>query len=154
MPKNSTCAIFPLSNANPSLSTPSGATTSVVGDTIDVRASDGTLVARYDAETGELTLSAKTGVTISARQGTLTLEGEELNFAATRARFEVEQWEVRASRIVERTIDVFRTVEGLAETHARRMRMLVERTLELSGHRTSIVSKEDTRIDGKRVLLG
>lgn len=154
MTRPATAEVLPLHARTSALVTPNGATTAIDGDAIVVHAPDGQLVARYDTATGELMLSARAGVTIAAKQRTLTLEADELRLAATKACVEVEEWEVRAERIVERAVDVFRTVEGVAETHARRLRMVVERTLELTGRRTSIVSKEDTRIDGKRVLLG
>jgi hypothetical protein len=154
MSRNATAEVLQLTEIHPTIATPGGATATVEGDAIALRAADGALVARYDAATGELLLSARTDVTVAAPRGTLSFQAETLRFAATQATVEVERWELRANRVVERAVDVFRTVEGLAETHAKRMRTLVERTLELSGRRTSIVSKEDTRIDGKRVLLG
>ncbi len=137
-----------------SLSTPSGARTEVDGNAIVIHAPDGTLLVRYDADTGALVLSARTSVAISAKSGSISLDSETLEINAKNARIAVGEWNLDAERIVERTFDVFRTVEGIAETHARRMRTIVERTLEFCSRRTTVTSKEDTRIDGKRVLLG
>lgn len=139
---------------SPTLRTPSGAEAKTDGDTISIHAPDGALLAHYDAATGALRLSARTEVVVSAKGGRLSLDAETLEIAATTARVKVKDWHFEAERILERTFDAFRTVEGIAETHARRMRTIVDRTLELCSRRTTVTSKEDTRIDGKRVLLG
>jgi hypothetical protein len=73
---------------------------------------------------------------------------------AAAASLAIGHLELRAERIVERTVDAFRTVEGLLETRAKHARTLVARTFELFSRRTTIASEEDTRVDGKRVLLG
>ena len=69
---------------------------------------------------------------------------------------EISPAERNVSLLTPRSRQAFllRTVEGLLETRARRARTLVDRGLELLARRTSVVSREDTRIDGKRVLLG
>lgn len=136
------------------MTTPSGATTALDGDTILVRAPDGALLASYDSATGTLVLSARTEIAISSKNGRISLDSETLEITAKTARVKVGTWNFDAERILERTFDAFRTVEGIAETHARRMRTIVERTLEFCSNRTTVSSKEDTRIDGKRVLLG
>jgi RNase adaptor protein for sRNA GlmZ degradation len=133
--------------------TKSGASAEVDGERISLHTADGVLIARYDAERRELTLTSPGDVALVAKRR-MTLEAETLAVKAGRAELEIGHWQLTAARIVEKTGDLFRSIEGIAETRARRMRTLVERTLELMGGRTSIISKEDTRIDGKRVLLG
>src|SRR5262249_13349033 len=80
--------------------------------------------------------------------------GASLSVRAPKASGAVGHWELRAERIVERATDAFHTVEGLLETRARPARALCSRTFELLSRRTTIASEEDTRVDGKRVLLG
>jgi len=57
-------------------------------------------------------------------------------------------------RVIERAKDTYRHVEGLAELQANRTRTLVEDTCRTIAEKTTIVSEDDTLIDGKRVLLG
>ena len=59
-----------------------------------------------------------------------------------------------AERILERANNVFRTVEGVIDTRAGRLRSLARETTQVRSGATSITSKEDTFIDGRRVLLG
>jgi hypothetical protein len=66
----------------------------------------------------------------------------------------VARFELRAHRIVESSVDAVRTCEGLLHIAAARARAVVSGAYEVIAKRTSIVSDEDTTIDGKRVLLG
>ncbi|MBK8256855.1 MAG: DUF3540 domain-containing protein [Polyangiaceae bacterium] len=66
----------------------------------------------------------------------------------------VERFELSATRIVEKTRETFREASGLVETRAGRVRAIVEDVYSLFARRTSLASKEDTSIDGKKVLLG
>lgn len=140
--------------SSPTIATPAGATASVVDELIALRAADGTLLAAYDAARGELVLAAPEHLKLRAPGGRVSLEAAELAVRASVVTWAVGHWELGADRIVERTRDAFRHVEGILETRARRARTLVDRTLELVARRTSVTSEEDTHIDGKRVLLG
>jgi hypothetical protein len=130
-----------------SVATPSGASASVEGDRIALRDAAGRLLLTLDGATGELRLEAQKDLRLSAPEGRVVVEAGALDLS-------VGHYELRAQRIIERTTDAFRTAEGILETRARHARLLVSRTLELFGRRTTISSEEDTRIDGKRVLLG
>jgi hypothetical protein len=66
----------------------------------------------------------------------------------------VGRWNMTADRVMERANDVYRTVQGVIETRAGRLRSLVRETTQVRSGATSITSKEDTFIDGRRVLLG
>ena len=61
---------------------------------------------------------------------------------------------ITAERMLERARDVYRDVEGVIETRAGRMRTLVRGATQVRSGSTSIVSEDDTFIDGSRVLLG
>lgn len=67
---------------------------------------------------------------------------------------QVERLEVTATRIVERSRDTFREATDLLQTRAGRARTLIQDVYALYSRRTTMDSKEDTSIDGKRVLLG
>ncbi len=66
----------------------------------------------------------------------------------------VGRWELRAQRVVEHVLDVYREVEGLDQTRAGRVRTLVKGVFRVLAGRSEVVSKDDNVIDGKRVLLG
>jgi len=66
----------------------------------------------------------------------------------------VERYELQARRLVERAQTAWRDVEGLLQTRAGRVRTLVKESLQMLAERTHIASKQDTSVDGKRVLLG
>ncbi|MFO0551740.1 MAG: DUF3540 domain-containing protein [Polyangiaceae bacterium] len=66
----------------------------------------------------------------------------------------VEAWELTAQTVVERTRNVLRVTAELVEERAGRVRSLVEGTWSLWSNRSTMVSTEDTSIDGERVLLG
>lgn len=131
----------------PVVVTPAGASASVEGETIALRDAAGRLLLTLDGATGELRLEAQKDLRLSAPSGQVVVEASAMSLSTG-------HYELRAERIVERATDVFRTVESLLETRARHLRAVVSRTLELAGRRTSITSEEDTRVDGKRVLLG
>jgi Protein of unknown function (DUF3540) len=141
---------------------PSGASASVDGDRIAVRDAEGRVVVTLDGATGELCISAEKDLRLAAPSGRVLVEaatevrlqGASLAVTAAEAALAIGHYELRAERIIERTTDAFRTASGLVETRAKHARMIVSRTLELFGRRTTVASEEDTRIDGKRVLLG
>ena len=66
----------------------------------------------------------------------------------------VGRWNMTAERVIERASDVYRNIEGVIETRAGRLRSLVRGMTQMRSGTTSITSKEDTSVDGRRVLLG
>jgi hypothetical protein len=66
----------------------------------------------------------------------------------------VTKIEIDAERVIERTKDTFREVEGLAQTCAGTMRSLVKDVFSLHSRRSVMKSSDDTSIDGSKVLLG
>jgi len=144
-----------------SIAAAGGARATVEGETVAIHDAGGALVAAYDGATGELRIAAPRDLRLAAPAGRVIVEGAsiamksgDLAVDASSASFAVGQWELRAGRLVERVTDAFRSVDGLLETRAGRLRTLVASTLELMGKRTTITSEKDTRIDGERVLLG
>jgi hypothetical protein len=59
-----------------------------------------------------------------------------------------------AHRLIERARDAFRDVAELSQSRIGRARTIVRDSYSLTSHRTTLNSKEDTSIDGKRILLG
>ncbi len=125
----------------------------------EIVAPDGDLV--FSAPAGKVRINAGTDIEIEA-QGNLTQRaGQTASVLATRivqtashVAQQAERIEVTAARLVERTRDVYREASDLMETRAGRARLLVSDVYSVLSRRTAMASKEDTTIDGKRVLLG
>jgi hypothetical protein len=136
-----------------------GAKAEVEEGAIVVRDREGRCVVRYDPATGavelcadgELTLAAKT---VKIRAEVIEHEAREVRTSADFVGVSTARWELAAGKITERAHNVFRDATGLVQTRAKRARYIVEGALSLFSKRTSVRSKEDTKIDGKRVLLG
>jgi hypothetical protein len=62
--------------------------------------------------------------------------------------------ETEATKIVEKTKDVFRDVAGLAQSRIGRARTIVRDVFSMESRRTVMRSKEDTAIDGDKILIG
>jgi hypothetical protein len=171
--KGRVSVVRPLAEPARSIAARGGARAIVEDATIAIEDRAGRLVATFDGETGALTITASADLRLSAPAGRVSLEardgielatsngGARLDLAdqrvslrATEADVDVGAWTMRAGRVVERLGDAYRTVDGLVETRAKRLRTLVAGTLELFGRRTTIQSEKDTRIDGERVRLG
>lgn len=152
------------------VTTPSGASATADGDLLALRDAGGRVIATLDGSTGELRLAAEGDLRLSAPSGRVLIDAasdveieaggrlaqraKSIAVAAERAAHAIGVFELRAERIIERTTDALRTAEGLLETRAKHARTIVARTFELASRRTTIASEEDTRVDGKRVLLG
>jgi len=116
---------------------------------------------------GDIRVSAPAG-RIILEAPTLELEAEQADVHAERLSFRAEQMVIRATemaqhvgrlqtsaqRIVESAVDVYRDVERSAHTRVHHARTIVEDAYQLFSARTTLVSKEDTVIDGKRIHLG
>lgn len=83
-----------------------------------------------------------------------TLRAKTLRTTAEKVVQVVDAWELRADQVREQARSVYRDVEGLLQTRAERVRTVVSDTLHMVAKRTRIRSKEDTSVDGRRVLLG
>lgn len=135
------------------------------------------LVLRVEPSRGVLTLSVPEGdLRLSAPKGRVSVEGEaialeaqgELSQRAERlsldartlegnaktAAWSAGEWKIRAGRIGERAGSVLREVEHTLEERAGRIRSVARGLFQVLSERTSMRSKDNTAIDGKRVLLG
>jgi hypothetical protein len=66
----------------------------------------------------------------------------------------VGRYELTANRLIERTQSSFRDVKDLAQSRIGRMRTVVSDVYSVYSRRSVLVSKEETSIDGSKVLLG
>lgn len=147
-----------------------GATVRITGGTAaEIRDREGRLLVRYEdghaeiaAPTGDLRLAAPQGrVVIQAgtdiqldTAGEVTVKAERFFTKVRVLAQHADRLEVSAGRILEKAREAYQDVEELLQTRAGRIRALVEDAYHLQSRRTSIASKEDTSIDGKKVLLG
>lgn len=90
----------------------------------------------------------------NVKTGQASLTAERILTTARVLSQTVERLEVSAARLFERTRESYRETSGLLQTRAGRLRAVVEDAFSLSAKRTTIASKEETSIDGEKVLLG
>lgn len=114
----------------------------------------------------DLTQRAGHRLDVAARR--LTVEADETRLSTAQATVvaerilttarvlahNVERFEVSATKLLEKTRETYREASDLLQTRAGRLRTVVEDTFSLHARRTTIVSKDETSIDGKKVLLG
>ena len=166
----------------PTLPLPGGGSVAVIGEGVEIRDEAGRLLVRYAggsaeiaAPDGDLTLAAPLGrvvlrsgtdidveaARLSVRTdeshiitGQATLLAQRITTTASVLSQSVERFELTATRLVERTRDAFRETADLAQTRAGRMRTLVKDVCSIYSRRTVMASREDTSIDGSKILLG
>ena len=106
------------------------------------RASVGARRLDVDTEHANLTASVVTALArrIATRVDSATLEARA--------------YEVAVTSLVTKARDALTEVADSIETRAGAMRSLVKGLFALHSERTALVSKEDTSVDGKKILLG
>ncbi len=143
------------------LRTPAGASVRVEGDRISVQDEAGGLLLEHDASARQTRIARPEGE-LSIEAGRVRIAGEQIDLEArgsvrTRAAERIDhvgRWELRAQRVLQQCVDVYREIEGVEATRAGRVRMLVKGVMRVFADRSEIASRQDTVIDGKRVLLG
>ncbi|MCA9640020.1 MAG: DUF3540 domain-containing protein [Myxococcales bacterium] len=146
-----------------------GAYAERTGSTLALYDNAGRLLVNYDTQSGTLELRATADLHLAAPAGSVRvsagrrielsapeaeLAGRQLSLRGDATQVDFGRLELRGERLLTRVAEAFVDVERVAETRAKRLRTLVESTLELFAQRTSIRSEKDTRVDGKRILLG
>lgn len=86
--------------------------------------------------------------------GTVTTVARAIATTADHVAIAAEKYELTAARLFEKSKDTFREVADLAQTRAGRVRTVVASLFSLHARRTVVASKEDTSIDGRKILLG
>jgi len=79
---------------------------------------------------------------------------QSVETAVGRARQVVEVAELTAGRIVERSKDVFRETEGVAQTRAGRIRMVAEGVFSVLSERATLKAEDNMAIMGEKIELG
>jgi hypothetical protein len=107
---------------------------------------------------GRTTLQSET-LDISSQKASLRsklaeLVADTLEVTAPSAALGIGRWQLKAERVFEQASEVYREVHGVIDTRAGRIRSKVAGATQWFSKSTSIVSEEDTFVDGRRVLLG
>ena len=102
---------------------------------------------------------AAPSVDVRARRAQLavteaTLLARSIRSSAERIATNVEELTITATRVVERSRERVMDVAERLETKAGRVRSTVRDLYSLVSRRTTLLSSDDTAIDGRRVLLG
>jgi hypothetical protein len=102
-------------------------------------------------ETPKLEVRAKQSELVSAKA---TLIARRIAVTAEHVAQNVEHYELYADKLVEKARNSFREVSGLAQSTLGRARSVVRGIYSLRTQRSIMISKEETSIDGERILLG
>lgn len=86
--------------------------------------------------------------------GVVTLLARRIATRVDSATLEARAYEVSVTSLVTKARDTLTEVAESIETRAGAMRSLVKGLFALHSERTALVSKEDTSVDGKKILLG
>lgn len=106
---------------------------------------------RAEVKADQLSLQSKTARFVV---GQASVFARVIATTAERVATSADRYELTATRLVEKTRDTFRDVADLAQSRIGRARTIVSDVYSLSSGRSVMVSKEETRIDGSKVLLG
>lgn len=87
-------------------------------------------------------------------KGPLSVLAQRIATSAEVLSQSAERFELDATRLVEKTRNAFRDTAELAQTRVGRARTIVGDVYALFSRRTTMVSNEDTSIDGSKILLG
>lgn len=131
--------------------------TSVAGRCVDVRA--GNIEAPQLRVASKKTTLNSDRIEVKANKtefatNSATMVADSIATTARTLAYNVERYELTAQRLVEKTRDTFRDVSDLLQTRVGRVRTLVDDVYALYSRRSVMVSKQDTSIDGERILLG
>lgn len=99
-------------------------------------------------------LTVDAGEASAVVKGPLTVLAQQIATSAEILTQNVSRFELTATRLVEKTRDAFRDTSDLAQTRVGRARTIVGDVYALFSRRTTMVSNEDTSIDGRKILLG
>lgn len=130
-------------------------------DLLRVRGPDGRLLVEV-AEDGSVTLCVPRGDLRLRAEGRVCIEGAEgveikgplVHVEASNLRHVVGVLETRARRIVERTKDAYRDVEGVSQLRAGQVKLVAKKTLRVMAERLRFRAQKDAKVQGEKIYLG
>lgn len=152
------CAEIAAPSGDLRLSAPTGRVVLHGGTAVEVSAG-ASPSPRLSIEEGQTTVAAKrleVGVEEAqvVAKGPISVLAQQLATSAEVLVQNAVRFELTATRLVEKTRDAFRDTSELAQTRVGRARLLVSDVYALFSRRTTMVSNEETSIDGSKILLG
>jgi len=87
-------------------------------------------------------------------QATVSLQNKSIELRGTEGRLVVERLQIAAQTLIEKTKNVFRTVEQLSQLQAGRVRTLIDSTFFFKSRRAFIKSDEEYKINAETIHLG
>ena len=112
---------------------------------------------RLRMQPGELSIASAV-VTAAATQLEVlaeraSVQAQRVQTHVERARHVAKTVELRAGRIVEHAVDVYREAEGLSQTRAGRLKLVAKRAAQLVGENTLIKARDRMKVKGERIHL-
>jgi hypothetical protein len=92
--------------------------------------------------------------TAKLKAGFAELAADALRVVSPGVTLGIGRLQLDAQRVFQHALETYHEVEGAIETRAGRVRTLVKGATQVFSKSTSVVSEEDTFLDGRRVLLG
>ncbi|MBI2900521.1 MAG: DUF3540 domain-containing protein [Planctomycetes bacterium] len=103
---------------------------------------------------GRTLFEAPGDLEIRARGKVGIVAGDEVSVRGPRVSLEADLLETVAGSSLQRLINEFRWVKESTQTHAGRVRTVVEGTSTLHAERVVETAEKDVKIDGRNILLG
>ena len=117
-------------------------------------ASDLELVAGASTRVQSEQLDLAVSSTAKLKAGFAELAADALRVVSPGVTLGIGRLQLDAQRVFQHALETYHEVEGAIETRAGRVRTLVKGATQVFSKSTSVVSEEDTFLDGRRVLLG
>ncbi|MBZ0120571.1 MAG: DUF3540 domain-containing protein [Sandaracinaceae bacterium] len=99
---------------------------------------------------GALELAAERAEVLAGKLG---VSARDVETHVDRVRNVLNVVETRATRIVERAVDVYRETEGLSQTRAGRLRLVAQKAVQIVGENALIKARDRMKIKGERIHL-
>ena len=142
-------------------------------EVVEVRDRTGRVLMRHDGAVAEIVatealciradgdISIEAGGQLRLSASKLELNSDEATIVSRRLETiaqtlieRTERLEIHAGKLVERTRNSYRVTQELWQQRVGRVRTLVAKSYDLITERTSLLSRQETSVDGKRILLG
>lgn len=112
---------------------------------------------RLRLQPGEMSVTSAVVTAAATRAEVLAekvgVSARHLESHVERARYVAQVVDVRAGRIVERAVDVYREVERLSQTRAGRLKLVARKAAQLVGENTLVKARDRMKVKGERIHL-
>jgi len=124
---------------------------------VDIASEKAGRSSRVRLQPGEMSLASAVVTAAATRAEVLAekvgVSATQLESHVERARHVAQVVDVRAGRIVERAVDVYREVERLSQTRAGRLKLVAKKAAQLVGENTLVKARDRMKVKGERIHL-